>query len=64
MTHQELAPFVGRAVSIDHVNGHVITGMFERLPSQGEDAAYFLRSVDGDLPPVTLKAADIAGISA
>lgn len=49
MTHDELAPFVGKQVAVYHTAGNVVTGM---LVHDDPTGAYQVRSIDGEVPPI------------
>ncbi|GAC1310984.1 MAG: hypothetical protein NVS2B3_11580 [Vulcanimicrobiaceae bacterium] len=49
MTHQELAPYVGKTVAVHHTAGNIVTGV---LLQAGPEGSYNVRSVDGEVPPV------------
>ena len=61
MTHDELAPFVGKNVAVYHTAGNVVTGT---LVHDDPTGPYEVNSVDGEVPPVPLLHEEIVRVVA
>lgn len=61
MTHEELAPFVGRTVAAHLRGGDVLTGRLRQPDVRGP---YEVHSIDGEVPPIVLLSEEIDRIDA
>ena len=63
MTTAEIESFVGRNVSVTtNASNNPITGKLVRLDRSAGPTSYHVLSVDGEVPPVLLDAAEIIAV--
>lgn len=63
MTHEELRPFLDRAVAVRVAGSEAVTGVLKR-PDPAAPERYAVISRDGESDPVLIEASEIEGIEA